>query len=276
MELAHGGCRRLAGPVTTGDSPSRDDDGITRESQLAVDGELIGRYHRYDGDPPAAEHFAREVSAASAAEAIVGELAGWSLTTSDDALAEALLGAGAQSLRYYSLLTCDLLASKLPPAPTWPASLQRRTLTADLEVSPQLIDLMRRAYPPEHIDAELGTDAEIVRDLRRALSGERLGPLMPQSCLVVDAGRPVALALVNRVAGAPPTGGPWLTDLCRDPDPAYTGVGRMLLTEVMRGCRDGGEVALSLAVTEGNSARRLYSDLGFAPVATTRKLRLLR
>lgn len=260
--------------MTTGAPLSRSDDGIERESQLVVDGTVIGRYHRYASRPPAAELFEREVPAASAAEAIVGKLPGWSLTTTDEVLADALLESGAQSLRYYSLLTRDLLTPDLPPAPTLPTTLRRQPLTADAEVTPQLVDLMRRAYPPEHVDAELGTDAEIVRDVRRALGGERLGPLMSQSTVVLDAGRPIALALVNRVAGVAPTGGPWLTDLCRDPDPAYSGLGRMLLIEVMLGCRDAGEGALSLAVTDGNPARRLYDALGFGWVATTRKLRL--
>ena len=147
-------------------------------------------------------------------------------------------------------------------------------LRPETAATPELVSLVRRAYPPGHPDQELGTDSEVVSDLCGALDGSRLGPLMPESRLVVDHGLPVALALVNRVPGRAPTGGPWLSDICRDPANRYAGLGRQVLMDILRECADDGERSLSLAVTEGNPARELYESAGFVRAATTRKLRL--
>ena len=97
---------------------------------------------------------------------------------------------------------------------------------------------------------------------------------MAVSRIAVDGPRPFGMVIVNRVPGRAPTGGPWLTDICRHPDPAYTGLGRDLLQGVMRECRDAGEPTMSLAVTDGNPARQLYESLGFTVAASTSKLRL--
>ena len=97
---------------------------------------------------------------------------------------------------------------------------------------------------------------------------------MEASALVFDGERAVGLVLVNRVVGDPPAGGPWVTDLCRLHEPKYAGLGRALLVRALAVCRDAGERSVSLAVTEGNTARRLYDLLGFGVVATTRKVRL--
>src|SRR5215203_3216548 len=77
----------------------------------------MGRYHLYESQPPAAELFVADVPAARAAEAAVTQLAGWNLTTTDDDLASELLTRGARSLRYYSLLSCDLASSVEPNTP---------------------------------------------------------------------------------------------------------------------------------------------------------------
>ncbi len=267
----------LAGRVAHGllEPVSTSDQAIVRDQRLVVDGTTIGHFHRYEAEPPSAELFAPSVPVADAAVAILHELAGWNLTTTDDALASELMGKGAVSTRHYSLLTLDLAIAAVPgPRPGWSDAFELVTPTPEMKISPELVTLVRRAYPPGHPDQELGSHDEIVGDLSRALNGVRLGQLMPQSRLVVDAGRPVALALVNRVPGSAPTGGPWLTDICRDPDAKYAGLGRALLTHLLRACRDDGELSISLAVTQGNSARRLYDDAGFTLVATTRKMHL--
>ncbi|HVQ18177.1 MAG TPA: GNAT family N-acetyltransferase [Actinomycetes bacterium] len=251
---------------------------IKRDDELVVDGEVIGHFHHYPGPPPSAELFQPSIPVASAAELILRELAGWNITTTDEPLALELIAGGAVSTRHYSLLTRDLAApspvvSPEPPG-DWRQGFEFVPITPDANITPELVALIRRAYPPGHPDQELGTDGEIVDDFRRALDGDRLGQLMKQSQLVLDHGRPVALAVVNRVPGAAPTGGPWLTDICRDPAAPYAGLGRSLLTEVLRECQEAGETSISLAVTEGNSARRLYDDAGFTLVARTRKMHL--
>ena len=235
---------------------------------------VVGRYHFYESRPPAAELFIADVAADRAADAVVDQLAGWNLTTTDDQLASELIARGASTLRYYALLTCNLNASPPLTFPRRQLVLDEQQLTPDFVATRELVTLIRRAYPPGHPDQELGSDEEIVSDVTRALHGDRLGPLMPQSRLLLDAGRPVALAIVNRVPGVAPTGGAWLTDLCRDPDASYAGVGRSLLLDVLEDCRTAGEASMSLAVTDGNPARRIYEAVGFSLVATTRKLRL--
>ena len=121
--------------------------------------------------------------------------------------------------------------------------------------------LVRSAYPEGHPDEELGSDDDIVRDLQHALVGDRLGPLMDASALVFDGERAVGLVLVNRVVGDPPVGGPWVTDICRDSRPAVrragTGAARPRPGRLSR--RRASE-SVSLAVTEGNPARRLYES----------------
>jgi ribosomal protein S18 acetylase RimI-like enzyme len=252
----------------------RDLDGVDREAHVVVDGTVVGRYHLYEAQRPAAELFVAEVPAARAADAVVAQLAGWNLTTTDEQLASELMNRGARSLRYYSLLTCNLSSLNEGNLAHREFTLDEQQMTSDFVTPAELVTLIRRAYPPGHPDEEMGTDDEIKSDIARALRGERLGPLMTQSRLLLDAGRPVALAIVNRVPGVAPTGGVWLTDLCRDPDAKYAGLGRSLLVDVLKDCREVGETSISLAVTDGNPARAIYESVGFSPVATTRKLRL--
>jgi ribosomal protein S18 acetylase RimI-like enzyme len=256
-------------------SPSdRDLDGVDRETHLVVDDTVVGRYHLYEAQPPAAELFVADVPVARAADAAVAQLAGWNLTTTDERLASELIARGARSLRYYSLLTCDLASLHEVDVTRREFELNEQQITPDFDPPPDLVTLVRRAYPMGHPDEELGTDEEIKLDVARAVRGDRLGPLMTQSRLLLDAGRSVALAIVNRVPGVAPTGGVWLTDLCRDPDDKYAGLGRSLLIDVLNDCREAGETSLSLAVTDGNPARAVYESLGFSAVATTRKVRL--
>ncbi len=237
--------------------------------------ELIGRYHRFDGQPPAAELFEPAVDVGLAVEVILTDLAGWSLTTTHEALAEALVADGARPVRHFALMSCDLTTADLSDdGDARLASLDVRPFSSSDSVPTGVIELVRAAYPPGHPDVELGSDDDIVRDIERAQGGGRMGPMLDTSRLVFDRDRLVALVLINRVPGLPPLGGPWVTDICRDPDPAYSGLGRALLAQTLLASREAGEQAISLAVTEGNSARRLYESLGFSVVVTTRKVRI--
>ena len=243
--------------------------------QLLHDGTPIGRFHRYAADPPSAELFEVLGDLDSAVPHILAHLAGWNLTTTDDALASALVDRGALPTRHFSLMTVSL------DARDWGAEdnsaldgYDVQPLDVTSQIPPGAVDLVRSAYPEGHPDEELGSDEDILRDLQNALAGLRLGSLMDASALVFDGERAVGLVLVNRVVGDPPVGGPWVTDLCRLHEPRYAGLGRALLIRALAVCRAAGEQSVSLAVTEGNSARRLYESLGFTLVATTRKVRL--
>jgi GNAT superfamily N-acetyltransferase len=248
--------------------------GIEREEVLIADGSLIGRYHLYRATRPAAELFEAVAPVPQTAQVVIDSMRGWNLTTTDADLAEELVSLGALPQRRYALMSVHLddVAWNTKDGPY--GRLEATPLTPDLVITPQLIELIRRAYPPGHPDQELGTDEDIRGDLERALHGERLGTLMPVSRLVMDEGRPVGMAIVNRVPGRAPTGGPWLTDICRDPAPSFRGLGHGLLAQILRECRDSGETTMSLAVTEGNPARQLYESFGFTVVASTSKLRL--
>jgi GNAT superfamily N-acetyltransferase len=245
---------------------------VERDRVLRRDGRVVGRYHFYDGQPSTAEFFEPTGDARVAAAAVLAELGGWNLTTANHAFAAALSQQGADEARRFAVMTID--PSAAPPVAGIDGRFDVRELYPDSELPEGMVELVRSAYPPGSPDQDLGTEVEIVRDLQQALSGVRLGPLLPSSRLVLDAGRPVAVALVNRVDGRPPVGGPWLTDLFRHPGPAYAGLGRALLLEVLAAIGTSGEPALSLAVTEGNTARRLYASVGFHTVAELRKLRI--
>jgi ribosomal protein S18 acetylase RimI-like enzyme len=249
-------------------------DRVQRVEQLTRGNAVLGQFNRYDADPPSAELFEAKADLDVVASAILTDLAGWNLTTTDEALASELVERGALPTRHFSLMTVDVVAQEKWQEDVTTDRFDLRPLTVDTEIPRAIIGLVRSAYPPGHPDEELGSDDDIVRDIRRALDGDRLGVLMDMSALAFDGDRPVGLVMVNRVPGAPPTGGPWVTDLCRDPDRRYAGLGRALLIRVLHLAQAAGESSVSLAVTEGNPARRLYESLGFRWVATTRKVRL--
>jgi GNAT superfamily N-acetyltransferase len=247
---------------------------IEREEALIAHGSLIGRYHLYSATRPAAELFEAVAPVSQAAEAIVDSMRGWNLTTTNADLAAELVSLGAIPSRRYALMSVTLAEVVWSEVPGPYERLDVLRLTPDLTITSDIVDLIRRAYPPGHPDQELGSDDDIRSDVQRALDGERLGPLMGPSRIVLEGARSVGMVIVNRVPGRAPTGGPWLTDICRDPDPAYRGLGRYLLQEVLRECLEGGDAAMSLAVTDGNPARQLYESVGFRVAAATSKLRL--
>lgn len=253
-----------------------DEPGEVQRVELLMRGATpIGRFHRYDADPPSAELFEVLTDRDSVIDQLLSDLPGWNLTTTDEALAVALVERGAIPTRHFSLMTVELAATDMlwEGAPTLePYDIE--TLTTDSLIPKDVVGLVRSAYPVGHPDVELGSDEDITRDIQHALDGVRLGSLMEASALVFDGDRLAALVLVNRVPGQAPVGGPWITDICRDQHPKYAGLGRALLVRVLAMCRAAGESSVSLAVTEGNTARQIYDALGFTLVATTRKVRL--
>jgi hypothetical protein len=246
-----------------------------RPMELCRGGQVLGRFHWFDAKPPVAELFEPEGHLDHVVDAVFADMAGWSLTTTHDDLADALVRRGATPTRHFSLMSVDLQSGNLTHPSVGaelPEFLEVRPLRADGPVPPEVVPLVRSAYPQGHPDEEQGADGDIIRDIQRAQSGGRLGPLMDQSALFFDEDRLAAMLLVNRVPGSPPLGGPWVTDVCRAPGPRYAGLGRSVLRRLMRLLHAEGEHALSLAVTEGNRARGLYESLGFALVATTFKV----
>lgn len=235
-------------------------------------GRVVGRYQVYRSDPPTADLFEVVGPVEDAVEAIFDQLGGWLVATADDALADALIRRGAEQKRHSHVMSKVLTDGEATPDWSLPWTLE--AIDASTRFGPEVVPLIRRAYPAEHPDAEEGSDTEIVEDIHARLAGERLGPHLVGSAVARDAGRPIGLIIVNRVPGEPPFAGPWISDVCRDPDPPYRGVGRALLEYAIGRVREAGETGLSLAVTVGNPAQRVYERLGFVIATTSRKVHI--
>jgi len=201
----------------------------------------------------------------AAADAALRELAGWGLATTDDAFARVLLDRGAKLRRHAHVHSRDLRSHPAPgewASPQLPTGLHVTSWDRPLE---EIAVVALAAYPPDHPDFSPRADlADVVaQDLRPYAESERLGPRMDASGLVADeSGRLVALLLVSDRPGEAPDGGPWVVDVGRLPGRAYAGTGRALLQRALQRLTADGAASLSLAVTEGNPARRLYEDLG--------------
>jgi GNAT superfamily N-acetyltransferase len=167
-------------------------------------------------------------------------------------LARALLAAGATQRRHARLMTHDL---RDVPAQVDPRVVPLAA-TAD-----ELVPSHHAAYRPEHPDYELSQDVSAIGKLLR---GELVGPLLPASRMAIAEGRIVGAAILNDFPGEPPTAGPWLSELFRDP--AVPGIGRELLRGALAAAAADGLPALGLVVSGGNPAGELYLDEGFRTV----------
>jgi GNAT superfamily N-acetyltransferase len=239
---------------------------------LEREGRVVGRYQVYRSDPPTADLFESVGSVDDAAEAVVDQLGGWLVATAADEVADALILRGAEQTRHSHVMSKALPAAEDVPA--WTLAWELEPIDSSTRFGDEVVPLIRRAYPPGHPDEEEGTDQEIVDDIHARLRGERLGPHMSGSAVVRDEGRPVGLIIVNRIPGEPPFAGPWISDVCRDPDPRYRGTGRALLEHAIGCTQEAGEAGLSLAVTVGNPAQHVYARLGFRIATTSRKVRI--
>ena len=238
-------------------------------------GRPILRYLPEPGDPPTAGRAEPLGDLDDVVAAVLEELAGWLFITKDDALTDALLAAGCGMNRQGALYSRDLVAD--PPDPSWRTERIGFFESEPLDVpAASLVALSLAAYPPGHPDAETQDPAKVEKDIDGLLTGSDVGPLMDVSTIVRDKERDsnpvVALALINRMTGASPTGGPWVSEICRDTDPRYAGLGASLLRRVMVQLANDGESSLSLVVTEGNPARQVYERMGFRFINSFRKL----
>jgi hypothetical protein len=239
--------------------------------------ELVGagggvlRYLATAGMPPTADVTEVLVPIAEAIPVILRELAGWRIATADERLAAALLGAGCTPVRHAHLYSRDLVAD--PPKAAWlspdlgPLRLSRLDRPAS-----ELVDVSLAAYPLGHPDAETDDRLVVEREVRALLTGAAVGPFMDVSAQVVDDTEVVAIAIINRMPGVAPMGGPWVSEVCRAPIARYAGLGSVLLRRVMADLVEHEEKSLSLVVTEGNPARQTYERLGFRYIESSRKL----
>jgi hypothetical protein len=208
--------------------------------------------------------------------AVMRELAGWNVASNDDALIDALVAAGARQVRVADVYSRDLRAD--PPDPTWaePTWFPLHGRMRLVGHSPQTLagegQLAVRAYPSDHVDTETDDPAVAAQLLERLYDGEYIGPVLDPSAVVVDDDRVVAVLVVNRMPGEPPSGGPWVSEIFRDPHPTYAGLGAALLRRALALLAVAGESTLGLAVTRGNPARRVYELVGLQHVSSSRKV----
>jgi len=245
--------------------------------ELVVNGVPVLRYLRGDGERPQADLARPLVPVEQAGPAVRDELAGWDLSTDDQDLEEALVAAGARLVRHAHVLSFDLVAGagRIDPLWTQPEVAEPLRVTGVDRPADELAAVELAAFPPGHPDHESADRSQAREMLRRCCDGELVGPFLPQaSGLVVDGERVVAFLLANRMPGDPPLGGAWLSDVARDPDPAYRGLGAVLVRRALALLAQAGEPAFGLAVSDGNPARGLYESLGFRLRHSSRRLRL--
>jgi mycothiol synthase len=223
---------------------------------------------------PTAEPYPRAVveaapgaSVLELADAILSAMPGHRLIVEDDEqLAEALIGRGVTLARAASLMVLPLDTA----SPT--VSVPGLELAPLRDAPEEYGEIIRRAYPPEHPDHELGevTPEGAAATARGYLSGEIVGPLLPDAS--AEARLDGVVVGVDFVSELPADdefeGGPWITDLCVDPAAQGRGVGRALLGHAIQQLSSTGRDQLGLAVTVGSPARRLYETLGFVELGT--------
>ena len=202
---------------------------------------------------------------------------GWAVSAPPE-LGRLLLQRGATTIRHAHRLSRDLVSD--PPDPAW----------AVLEPGPGLVvapatlvaedylDAAEAAYPAGHPDHEpvASTEERIAKDITPLLDGT-YGQFLTESAVVrtVDPRGVVgpvvaACVLVVRAGSAP-----WVVEVFRRPEPAYAGLGTLLLKRCMADLVTSGFGHLELAVTDANlAARRSYERLGFSLVLESLTVRL--
>ncbi|PTL82787.1 GNAT family N-acetyltransferase [Vitiosangium sp. GDMCC 1.1324] len=212
------------------------------------------------------------VEAPRCADALLPALRGWALSTNDEALAVALIGRGARVVRYAHSYSRDLRTAPAPSTwetPEMPAGCR---LTPVDRSAGELVPPLLMAYPPAHPDHSGWTPEEARQEVTRILAGEALGPFLPCSALAVEGDTVIGACLITHREGTPPHGGPWVTQVYRNPAPRYAGAGAALLRRALWLATQAKLPALSLVVSDGNLARWVYERLGFLHVGASRTL----
>lgn len=212
--------------------------------------------------------------AADLVSAVFDQLAGWLVASPNDPLIDALIAAGATQVRFAHVYSRDLAAD--PPDPAW--------LTPQLAPGVRLardgVDLIEqgrllvRAYPSGHADHDGDDPEHAAAQLARIYGDEYLGPVLDGSTLAIDGDRLAAVLIINRTPGTAPSGGPWVSEVFRDPHPRYAGLGSALLRRGLAVLAAEGEASLSFVVSDTNPARVVYERIGFRHCESARKVRI--
>ena len=188
------------------------------------------------------------------------------VSTLDLHLAAALRAIGAAPTRHVHVMVAPTRPNPKSSEPALPASLEIAFRDfAEFDWA-DILPSWKAAYAPGHPDYEPGDDEDLIEaELRPYVEHEALGPVHRSTTLAVVEGR-VAAAIVISLRPEPvPFGGPWITEVWRDPSSPLRGLGAALVERALTMlCADGFET-LGLAVTDGNPARHVYERLGFEP-----------
>lgn len=214
------------------------------------------------------------VDAARCSGVLLSALRGWVLSTQEEALATELIGRGARVLRHAHGYSRDLRAAPAPSSWGTPEVPEGLRLTAVDRSARDLAPLLLAAYPPGNPDHSGWSPEEARQVVARILAGQSLGPLLPCSGLALDGETVVGACLVTLRDGSPPHGGPWVIEVYRHPAARYAGAGAALLRRALWLSTRAELPALSLVVSDGNPARRVYERLGFQHVGASRTLEL--
>ena len=191
---------------------------------------------------------------------------GWYVSTLDPQLAAAVQASGATPTRHVHVLVARTRPNAVSNEPSRPA--RHHVAFRDFAdfAWPEILPSWKAAYAPGHPDYEPGDDEDLIEsELRPYVEREALGPVHRSTTLATIDGR-IAGAIVISLRPEPvPFGGPWITEVWRDPAAPTPGLGADLIGRALTMlCADGFET-LGLAVTDGNPARRVYEGLGFEP-----------
>lgn len=239
---------------------------LPNRQALSADGSTVLEYRRADFDRKGrawADEAVRPdgVDLADCADAVLRGLAGWAFSTDDADLVRALEGRHARVLR--SAVSMSWPLSSEPELRGVPDHISLGPLDAKAlaDQADAIAAVAFRAYA----DASGWADqAAAATWMRRTADGESLGPLLDSSVLATRGDTVVGACLVTDRAGEPPSGGPWVLDIFRDPGDPAKGVGGAMLAHAARSLRSVGLGALSLAViTDNEPAIALYRSLGF-------------
>lgn len=243
------------------------------EELLDRGGVVVARYRRGTrGGIPCAERPQELGPRADVVRALLDTRPGW-VVVGDEGLGSALLDAGAARVRHAHQMIRNLRTD--PPDPAWarlaPAPRLRLEDPGTGPAAPlaDLARLARRAYPEGHPDHRTDADLPYLDDAHATLLRDRSAPLCPSSALVRDGDRAVAALLITEDPY-----GPWVHNIMRDPDPAYAGLGGLLLRRGLAVAAGHGHRTLGLAVTDGNPAHRVYTRLGFHRLASFLTVRI--
>ncbi len=196
-----------------------------------------------------------------AVQQVIKERATELISTSNTEFAQELLTQGCNPRRNAIAMTCDLTQLTFLPTKN-----QQETRFIEEFEADALFDSWNNAYEPTHPDHIPGNNSDLIRGhLQPLLDRSEIGDNHRSSLAVMD-GIPIAGIIISLREGAPPFGGPWVSEIWVDQKHQHQGLGKQLINQAQEKLKADGYPSLGLAVTNGNKAKGLYEDVGFTTI----------